>query len=237
MEIIPAILEKSFRGVTNKLESVAGLVRTAQLDICDGVFVPSYTWPYNGPVTADKIPYEENFLPIIADENATMPFWEDFDFELDLMIADAPRLLPDLLRMGPTRIIFHAEAFKNLESEIEQLRKSVPGLIEMAMAINADTDPSIIFPLIDAGLITSVQCMGIAKIGFQGQPFDERVLANLKTLRAKYPDLPLSVDGSVTLETAPRLIAAGATRLASGSGLLSAPDIEERISEFKSIMI
>ena len=79
--------------------------------------------------------------------------------------------------------------------------------------------------------------MGIAKIGFQGQPFDERVLANLRTLRAKYPTLSLGVDGSVTLETAPKLVEAGALWLACGSGVFAAPDIEQRISEFKKILL
>jgi ribulose-phosphate 3-epimerase len=237
-EIIPAVLEKTFPDVTRRLEQVAGLVETVQIDICDGVFVPSVTWPYMAPLVADgPSHYDVAFKEIIDGAGeVNMPNWEDFNFELDLMVADAKKLLPDLLTLGPSRVLFHAEAFNDLYSEMHELAKTVPPLVEVGVAINADTNPEVLYKLLDEKIITSVQCMGIAKIGYQGQPFDERVLTNLKTLRTKYPTLPLGVDGSVTLETAPRLVEAGANRLASGSGIFAAPDIAQRISEFKNIL-
>ena len=39
--------------------------------------------------------------------------------------------------------------------------------------------------------------MGIEHIGFQGQDFDDRVLEQIKTLREKFPDLIISVDGEL----------------------------------------
>lgn len=239
IEIIPAVLEKTFGDVRHRLDQVVGSVKTVQIDICDGVFVPSVTWPYTDPILAHQANhYDKAFQEIIdGGGEVNMPNWEDFNFELDLMIADAKRLLPDLLTIGPSRVLFHAEALTDLESDMYELAKMVPPIVEVGIAINAGTDPEILFKLIDEKIVTSVQCMGIAKIGFQGQPFDERVLTNLKTLRARYPKLPLGVDGSVTLETAPKLIAAGATRLASGSGIFAAPDVAARISEFNKVVL
>jgi len=238
-EIIPAVLEKTFADVARRLQQVAGFVKTAQIDVCDGVFVPSVTWPYTDPMRADQaLHYDDAFKEIVEGEGeVNMPMWEDLDFELDLMIADAKRLLPDLLTIGPSRILFHAEAFTDLHAEMYELARLVPPIVEVGMAINADTDPAILYQLIDEKIITSVQCMGIAKIGYQGQPFDERVLTNLRTLRDRYPELPLGVDGGVTLETTPKLIAAGANRLASGSGIFAAPNIPIRIAEFERIML
>jgi ribulose-phosphate 3-epimerase len=51
----------------------------------------------------------------------------------------------------------------------------------------------------------------------------------------KYPNLPLSVDGGVSFETAPLLKAAGATRLVSGSAIFGSENIEEAVTEFKSV--
>lgn len=235
-EIIPAVLEKNFTEVSKRLDQVVGHVKTVQIDICDGVFVPSITWPFISPAQYDKtLNLDAGFQAIVADEKE-MPHWEDFDFELDLMVADAKKLLPSLMTLGPARVLFHAEAFTDLYTEVEACCKLLPTIVEPGIAINADTNPEILFELLDEGLVTSVQCMGIAKIGYQGQPFDERVLSNLKMLRARYPNLPLGVDGAVTLETAPKLIEAGATRLASGSGIFAAPDIEKRIQEFKNVL-
>lgn len=236
-EIIPAVLEKTYDDVAMRLDQTAGFVSTVQIDICDGVFVPSTTWPFISKAQYDKsLNMDESYKEIVRGD-MEMPHWEDFDFELDLMVADAKKLLPDFLALGPSRVIFHAEAFSDLYNEVFDLAKMLPGMVEPAIAINADTNPEVLYKLLDEKIIKSVQCMGIAKIGYQGQPFDERVITNLKTLRTRYPELPLSVDGSVTLETAPRLVKAGANRLASGSGIFAAPDIAERISEFKNILL
>jgi ribulose-phosphate 3-epimerase len=235
-EIIPAVLEKNYTEVVRRLDQVAGIVKTVQIDICDGVFVPSITWPFISPAQYDKTLNLDKGYRSIVEGEYEMPHWQDFDFELDLMVADSKALLPDLMTLGPARVLFHAEAFTDLYNEVEACCALLPTIVEPGIAINADTNPEILFELLDAGIITSVQCMGIAKIGYQGQPFDERVLKNLEILRARYPHLPLGVDGSVTLETAPRLVKAGANRLASGSGIFAAPDITARIGEFKKIL-
>ena len=64
--------------------------------------------------------------------------------------------------------------------------------------------------------------MGIADIGAQGQPFNERVLERIKQLRATYTDVVISIDGSMNEETIPQARAAGADRFAVGSALLTA---------------
>ncbi len=238
MQIIPAILEKNFVDVSTRLEQVVGSAKTVQIDVCDGVFVPSVSWPYTAPMTAGgPNHYDHDFKDIVGGEGeVNMPHWEDLDFELDLMVADPKRLLPHLLTIGPSRVIFHAEALKDLESDMYELAKMIPPIVEIGIAIHLNTNPEILFNLIDEKIISSVQCMGIASIGSQGQPQDERVYANLHTLRSKYPDLPLSVDGAVTLENALKLKEAGASRLVVGSALFSAENPASQIAAFKKVV-
>ena len=81
-EIIPAILEKDFRD-KNKLTSLRGQTKCVHIDICDGVAVPSQSWPFSSDGLEDF-----DFRKIINEEEG-MPFWQDFDFEFDLMVADA----------------------------------------------------------------------------------------------------------------------------------------------------
>ena len=47
IEIIPAIMPRSFQELREAAESVNGLVGTAQIDIMDGIFVPEKSWPYS----------------------------------------------------------------------------------------------------------------------------------------------------------------------------------------------
>ena len=77
--------------------------------------------------------------------------------------------------------------------------------------------------------------MGIAKIGSQGQPFDERVLERVRVLRAEYPELTISIDGSVNVETVVLLSQAGADRFVSGSAILKAKNPAEAFHEFEAL--
>ena len=83
IEIIPAILPKDYEDLKNKIALVRGVAPLVQIDICDGVFVPSKTWPFSTGGADDF-----NFHRILNEEEG-MPFWEDIDFELDLLVADA----------------------------------------------------------------------------------------------------------------------------------------------------
>jgi pentose-5-phosphate-3-epimerase len=47
-EIIPAILSKNYADLKNKISLVRGIAPIAQIDICDGAFVKSITWPFFG---------------------------------------------------------------------------------------------------------------------------------------------------------------------------------------------
>lgn len=221
IEIIPAIMPKDYEHLDEMMSLFVGVVPMVQLDIMDGKFVPARTWPY---------PKDTHFDAIVSEEEG-MPRWEDIDFEVDLMVSDPDAAVPKWVSAGASRIIVHVESMK----DFEKIRSAVPeGLLELGLAINTTTPISAIEPYIDR--IDFVQCMGIEKIGFQGQLFDERVLENVRALRAKYPELPISIDGSVNFDTARRLVDAGATRLVSGSAVLEADDFTQAIAELENLV-
>ena len=105
-------------------------------------------------------------------------------------------------------------------------------MIEVGLAINPDTSLSEIEIYMDN--VDFVQCMGIANIGYQGEPFDERALLHVNALRVRYPNMPIAVDGGVSMETAHDLIAAGATRLVSGSAVFGAKDMSVAIEGLRN---
>ncbi len=204
MEIIPAILPKNFKEIEEKTLLVVGLADLVQVDICDGKFVPSKTWPYKKR--------DENFEAIIHEERG-MPLWEDINYEFDLMIkgptdADARQWLS----AGATRIVLHAES-----GDLASVIAVLDGLVEIGLALNITTPLDIIEKYKEK--ITYLQFMGITKVGFQGQAFDPRVLEKIKTARHKYPDFPIQVDGGVSFATARDLKIAGTNRLIVGSVL------------------
>ena len=232
-EIIPAILPKNYEDMKNKIALVRGVVPIVQIDLCDGIFVNNRTWPFS---TGGNEDYN---LQNILNEKEGMPFWEDIDFELDLMVADAVENFDIYTKLGAKRIIFHIEA-DEIQRDLTGFKDFIEGIdvyirdtIEIGVAINSTTPIELIFPIVNS--VDFVQCMGIEHIGFQGQDFDERVLEQIKILKEKFSDIVISVDGGVTLKTAPELIDAGASRLVAGSAIFQQNDIIDTVERFREI--
>jgi ribulose-phosphate 3-epimerase len=165
-----------------------------------------------------------------------MPFWEDIDFELDLMVLDAADNFDIYTKLGPKKIIFHLEAVGNPESFkdfLEGIDVYIRDSIEIGLAINPSTSLDTIFPFISN--IDFVQCMGNDRLGYHGVELDEKIYEKIKILRDKYLDLPIAVDIGVDFKTAPLLIKAGATKLVAGSAIFNTEDIIETIEEFKNL--
>lgn len=230
LEIIPAIMPRNYEDLKNRVALVRGIVPLVQIDICDGIFVKNQTWPF------DEKDNDTSNFNLIMEEKEGMPFWEDIDFELDLMVVDAVENFPVYMKLGPKRIIFHIEAIGNIsefKDFLEGLDTYIRDTVQIGIAINTKTNIENIFPLVNH--VDFIQCMGIEHIGFQGEGFDEKVLEHIKTLKEKYPDVIVAVDGSVNFDTAPSIIDAGAERLVIGSAIFKSNDIKETVDMFESL--
>jgi len=226
-EITPAILVNNIYELNEKLAKFVNITNTVQIDICDGKFVQSISWPMQ---QGDKPSIER-----VLEEEEGLPFWESLDFEFDLMVINAHKQFDFFARLGAKRIIFHieAETEKDFKEFLESMDPYFKDNIQIGIAINTTTSIDKLAPFINH--VDFVQCMGIEHIGFQGEPFDERVLNQIKELRDKYPEIKISVDGGVNENTAPLLIEASADRLVIGSALLQSFDIRETIKEFENL--
>lgn len=221
-EIIPAIMPETPDELSLALSLVKGLVSYAQIDVMDGIFVDNKSWPYSA---------WQEFQTLLKEEGE-LPYWQDINYEFDLMVKDPAQILDGLISLGATRIIFHIESVDEdrLRTIIEKAKESD---IEVGLALNNDTSLEKLSPFIDT--INFAQLMGIARIGFQGERFDERVIGRIKKLREMYPSLIISVDGGVNFETAPKLVLAGANRLVSGSAIFESGDVDEAIKTLSSL--
>ncbi|MES2216068.1 MAG: hypothetical protein V4481_02120 [Patescibacteria group bacterium] len=220
IEIIPAILPKDYAEVEEKTSLVKGLVKLVQIDVCDGQFTPQATWPYKKE--------DDSFEKILKEEDG-LPGWEKLDFEIDLMVNSPEKVIEDWVMAGATRIVIHAESRGSVLDAVDNLVDRV----EIGIALNIDTPVEALEPY--ANKIQFVQCMGIDQIGFQGQEFDERVIEKVREVKEMYPDLLVSIDGGVTLETGAQLVEAGADRLIVGSAIFGSDNFTEAIQKFKAL--
>ena len=233
VEIIPAIMPTSFADLEEKLSFVAGLTPLVQIDVMDGRLTSKKTWPY---IFTEL---DKNFGSILREEEG-FPFWNDVDFEVDLMVKEPEKIWRDWVTLGAKRIIFHIESIADPKSFLDIVRKNSvskdsPLYTEIGFALNITTPHETLYPFIEQ--LDFVQFMGIAEIGFQGSTFSESVFAKIEDLRNRYPELIISVDGGVNLEVAKRLVVPGVNRIVVGSAIFGKNDrekVERALTEFQS---
>ncbi|MDP1625083.1 MAG: hypothetical protein Q8L64_04910 [bacterium] len=232
-DIIPAILPKSYAELEEKLELVSGSAQVVQIDICDGAYVQSRTWPYLKAHQEDQI-----FAEIVSQDKALLG-WEHLDFEFDLMVKGVLEKIPDFISAGASRIVVHKDSVS--VEELEQILKEYgkhsdemgPFDIELGLGLANTVKPEDIAPHV--GRIHFVQVMGINTIGHQGQSFEPRSVECVRALRLAYPDLIISVDGGVSLDTGKSLVDAGADSLVVGSGIFGTDNVLENLESFRDL--
>lgn len=230
IEVIPAIIPKNFSDLKEKMSQVVGLVPLVQIDVMDGRLTPKPSWPYTNPQDTD--------FAAIKTEEKEFPFWEKLDFEVDLMIKRPEDVWFDWIISGTKRVIFHFESTDNIEALIKSFREKLPAkdsalYVEFGLAIGINTPNEKIYQL--APDLDFVQFMGIEKIGFQGEPFDERVIGKIQDFNSNFPETIISVDGGVNFESAPSLLNAGATRLVSGSAIFESGNVVEAVQKLRNL--
>ncbi len=228
--IIPAILPTSYEDLKRKLAALEGIVDSVQIDIVDGRFVGPSSWPYTDPAA----------FAALSLEGAILPYLGEMHFEMDLMVSDPEQVTGIWIDAGADRITLHVEstnylprAITDLEVKYGHAKDFASNLLSLGLAINIQSDLALIEPYINSA--DYVQFMGIDTIGKQGEPFDARVLQKIRTFKEKYPKMPLQVDGGVSFETAPRLLAAGVQRLIVGSAFWESSNLAETFKKMSAL--
>ena len=231
--IVPAIIPTSREDLEYKLALLHGICEEVQIDIVDGRYAMPASWPYIGD------PSEPSRM---LSEGALFPYAGEFRFEVDLMTTDVTETVAQWAELGATRLTVHATSTRQLSLLFTHIREQLghdtdfaPGLLSLGLAIGADTDIALIEPYLDR--VEYVQFMGIKTIGHQGEPFDMGVLPRISAFKKKYPRIEITVDGGVSLQTAPKLLQIGVSRLVVGSAIWKALDPVQAYRELAALTI
>jgi ribulose-phosphate 3-epimerase len=165
------------------------------LDVMDGHFVPNITF---GP-------------PIIkAIRNRT-----DKVFDCHLMIAPVDPYIAAFADAGCDRITVHAEAGPHLDRSLQAIKALGK---KAGVSLNPSTPESVIEYVLDR--LDLVLLMTVNP-GFGGQAFIPAVVEKVRRVKAMIGDRPINIeiDGGVSPETAPLVVAAGADVLVAGAAI------------------
>jgi ribulose-phosphate 3-epimerase len=185
------------------------------LDVMDGRFVPNISY---GPMIIEFI------------RKATKKVCD-----VHLMILEPEKFAEAFKNAGADNLSVHIEACPNLHRNIQQI-KSLG--MKAGVAINPHTPVGDLSDILhDIDLV----CMMSVNPGYGGQKFIPYILEKIKQLRKMIDERGLKVlieiDGGVTAENAPSIIAAGADVLVAGNTVFKAADPKAMIKQLKSITL
>jgi len=210
IEIVPAVLRKTFEGVEEDWNKVQEEADHVQIDITDGVFA--------GDGTFREI---SRFKKLRKSEKA----------EMHMMVHRPAYYVDDMVDLNPSRCIFHLEAFAgsgDLRSVYAKLRGDTQA--ELALAINPDSPSERLEEFLE--LIDYVLFLGVNP-GWANQPFDHGVYRKIGAWHDKHSDMPIAVDGHVNKETMGPLVEAGATILCANTAIFGEGDPVENIKQLR----
>jgi len=167
------------------------------LDLVDGKFVRAVSWPYQP----------------VGDPQAVAQALAAYTLEVDLMVADSLAAASAWEAAGADRLVFHVETLTQAAFAHYSEHSSV------SVGVSAHGATPLETLLAYAKTADFVQLMGIYEIGAQGCPFDDVVLDKIPAVQAAFPDLSITIDGSVNADTITQLYEAGADRFIVGSAI------------------
>lgn len=209
--VSPSLLSADFLHLEDDVKMInESDAQWIHLDVMDGTFVPNISFGF---------PVMEAVAKVCTKK-----------LDVHYMIDKPERYIQQTAKLGAMMMNVHIEATTHLHRTIQEIHNAG---MKAGVTLNPSTPISTLEDIIcDADMVLLMS----VNPGFGGQKFIENTINKVKRLRKLIDESGskalIQIDGGVQAETAPRLVAAGADVLVSGSYVFKA---ENPIATIKSL--
>lgn len=201
--VSPSLLSADFLHLEDDVKMInESDAQWIHLDVMDGTFVPNISFGF---------PVMEAVAKVCTKK-----------LDVHYMIDKPERYIQQTAKLGAMMMNVHIEAATHLHRTIQEIHNAG---MKAGVTLNPSTPISTLEDIIcDADMVLLMS----VNPGFGGQKFIENTINKVKRLRKLIDESGskalIQIDGGVQAETAPRLVAAGADVLVSGSYIFKAKD-------------
>lgn len=201
--VSPSLLSADFLNLEDDVKMInESDAQWIHLDVMDGTFVPNISFGF---------PVMEAVAKVCTKK-----------LDVHYMIDKPERYIQQTAKLGAMMMNVHIEATTHLHRTIQEIHNAG---MKAGVTLNPSTPISTLEDIIcDADMVLLMS----VNPGFGGQKFIENTINKVKRLRKLIDESGskalIQIDGGVQAETAPRLVAAGADVLVSGSYVFKAKD-------------
>jgi ribulose-phosphate 3-epimerase len=211
IEIMPSILAADMGNLEAAIRQCerAGADQI-HMDIMDGVFVPNISM---GPAV------------VAMANNVT-----DLPLNVHLMLLRPQNHIEAFAKAGSDTILIHIESECDVEDTLRKIRDLG---CKAGITMNPPTPVESIFNCVEKGLVDEVLVMSVNP-GFGGQKYIAAAEAKVAEIRRRWPDILISIDGGIDLETVKPAAANGANLFVAGTSLFKAADMKTAVAQMRA---
>jgi ribulose-phosphate 3-epimerase len=199
VKVVPSILSADLARLGEQVhEAVVAGADRIQVDVMDGHFVPNLTF---GPGVVEAVRRVAPSLPI----------------EAHLMVERPERFVDAFAAAGADYILVQVESTFSLYRTVHAIAEAG---CRAGLVLNPATPVETLRELVPYVCMVNVMTV---EPGFGGQQFISTSPDKIRRVRDLAPGLEIEVDGGIDAETAPLVVAAGASLLVAGSSVYEHP--------------